>query len=68
MCLFSSDFPHVEGGRNPMKRFADSLVGVSPPAAERFFCDNFVDLMGEGLAADLLSRARPAAAKRLIAQ
>ena len=53
VCLFSSDFPHVEGGRNPMKRFDDSLVGVSPAAAERFFCDNFVDLMGEGLAEDL---------------
>ena len=27
-CLFSSDFPHVEGGRNPLKRFNDSLEGV----------------------------------------
>ena len=25
ICLFSSDFPHVEGGRNPLKRFDDSL-------------------------------------------
>ncbi len=38
MCLFSSDFPHVEGGRNPLKRFDDSLVGVEPPAVERFYC------------------------------
>jgi hypothetical protein len=21
ICMFSSDFPHVEGGRNPIKRF-----------------------------------------------
>jgi predicted TIM-barrel fold metal-dependent hydrolase len=53
MMLFSSDFPHVEGGRNPLKRFNDALEGVSAPAAHRFYCDNFIDLMGEGLAADL---------------
>jgi len=52
-CLFSSDFPHVEGGRNPLKRFNDSLAGTNARAVERFYCDNFVDLMGEGLAADL---------------
>ena len=49
MCLFSSDFPHVEGGRNPLKRFNDSLVGVSPANQRRFFRDNFIDLMGAGL-------------------
>ncbi len=53
MCLFSSDFPHVEGGRNPLKRFNDSLVNTPPRAVERFYCDNFVDLMGAGLAKDL---------------
>jgi len=51
--LFSSDYPHVEGGRNPLKRFNDSLVGASQDAVDRFYCDNFIDLMGEGLAADL---------------
>ncbi|HUZ14186.1 MAG TPA: amidohydrolase family protein [Caulobacteraceae bacterium] len=53
MLLFSSDFPHVEGGRNPLKRFNDSLAGVPAQVAQRFYCDNFIDLMGEGLAADL---------------
>jgi len=53
VCLFSSDFPHVEGGRNPLKRFNDSLAHTPPRAVERFFCDNFIDLMGEGLAPDL---------------
>ncbi|HEY4246907.1 MAG TPA: hypothetical protein VGM64_08630, partial [Lacunisphaera sp.] len=53
VCLFSSDFPHVEGGRNPLKRFNDSLANTPSRAVERFYCDNFVDLMGEGLAADL---------------
>jgi predicted TIM-barrel fold metal-dependent hydrolase len=49
MVLFSSDFPHVEGGRNPLKRFNDSLAGVSEAAKRRFYRDNFIDLMGKGL-------------------
>ena len=49
MCLFSSDYPHVEGGRNPLKRFNESLVGVSSVAKRRFFRDNFISLMGQGL-------------------
>jgi predicted TIM-barrel fold metal-dependent hydrolase len=53
VCLFSSDFPHVEGGRNPLKRFGDSLKGCTTEQIDRFYCDNFVDLMGEGLAKDL---------------
>ncbi len=51
--LFSSDYPHVEGGRNPLKRFNDSLAGSSTRAVDRFYCDNFIDLMGAGLAEDL---------------
>ncbi len=53
MLLFSSDFPHVEGGRNPLKRFGESLEGLPDGAIQRFYCDNFIDLMGEGLAPDL---------------
>jgi predicted TIM-barrel fold metal-dependent hydrolase len=49
MCLFSSDFPHIEGGRNPLKRFNDGLEGLSDNAKRRFFRDNFIDLMGRGL-------------------
>ncbi|MBA2327500.1 MAG: amidohydrolase family protein [Actinobacteria bacterium] len=50
VCMFSSDYPHVEGGRNPLGRFERSLAGLSDDARRRFYCDNFVDLMGEGLA------------------
>jgi uncharacterized protein len=53
VCLFSSDFPHVEGGRNPLKRFDDSLASASQRVKDRFYRDNFVDLMGAGLSADL---------------
>ena len=50
VCLFSSDFPHVEGGRNPLARFDRSLEGCSPRTVQRFYWDNFVDLMGPQLA------------------
>ncbi len=61
-CLFSSDYPHVEGGRNPLKRFGDSLTATPARAVDRFYADNFIDLMGDGLAADLRRPKRLAAA------
>jgi hypothetical protein len=61
ICLFSSDYPHVEGGRNPIKRFSESLATTPQRALDRFYCDNFVDLMGDGLAADLRRPASVAA-------
>lgn len=51
VCLFSSDYPHVEGGRKPYERFEASLGEASDQIRDRFYCDNFVDLMGAGLAA-----------------
>jgi hypothetical protein len=62
VCLFSSDFPHVEGGRNPLKRFDDSLAGTPADAVARFYADNFIDLMGEGLSPELRRPAHLAAA------
>jgi predicted TIM-barrel fold metal-dependent hydrolase len=49
VCLFSSDYPHVEGGRNPIKRFEESMGELSEEEKQRFYVDNFVDLMGRGL-------------------
>ena len=53
VCLFSSDYPHVEGGRRPIERFEASLeaAGIDPHARLRFYTDNFADLMGAGLGA-----------------
>jgi predicted TIM-barrel fold metal-dependent hydrolase len=51
VCLFSSDYPHVEGGRRPIERFEASLGDASPYVRDRFYSDNFVDLMGSVLAA-----------------
>jgi predicted TIM-barrel fold metal-dependent hydrolase len=50
ICLFSSDYPHVEGGRNPIKRFEESMTTLTSGQKQRFYCDNFVDLMGAALA------------------
>ena len=46
VCLFSSDYPHVEGGRRPIERFEASLANTDDDAKQRFYCDNFLDLMG----------------------
>jgi predicted TIM-barrel fold metal-dependent hydrolase len=44
--LFSSDYPHVEGGRRPIERFERSMDGCSDDVRHAFYHDNFVDLMG----------------------
>ena len=46
VAMFSSDYPHVEGGRRPIERFERSLEGVSAAAREAFYHHNFADLMG----------------------
>jgi len=40
--LFSSDYPHPEGGRNPLGRFEASLQGVAAPALDKFYSENFI--------------------------
>ncbi len=46
VALFSSDFPHVEGGRRPVERFEASLGDASDQVRDAFYRDNFLDLMG----------------------
>ena len=50
ICLFSSDYPHVEGGRRPLERFEASLGDADESIRRRFYCDNFRDLMGSAAA------------------
>ena len=51
LVLFSSDYPHVEGGRKPLERFEASLGDRSEDVRRRFYVDNFLFLMGSaGLA------------------
>ncbi|MFP5489559.1 MAG: amidohydrolase family protein [Acidimicrobiia bacterium] len=45
--LFSSDYPHVEGGRHPLGRFESSLAGVDDVAKDLFYADNMARLLRE---------------------
>ena len=49
--LFSSDYPHVEGGRRPIERFERSLGDASEIIRDKFYARNMIDLMGTALAA-----------------
>ncbi|XOV89687.1 MAG: amidohydrolase family protein [Pseudomonadota bacterium] len=51
VCLFSSDYPHTEGGRNPLKRFEASLeeAGCTEQEKDAFYRTNFEDLMGAAM-------------------
>ena len=40
--LFSSDYPHTEGGRNPIGRFEGALGDRSEAIREKFYSENFL--------------------------
>ena len=44
--LFSSDYPHAEGGRQPLERFGTSLAGCDAAAQSRFYSENFARMFG----------------------
>jgi uncharacterized protein len=46
LVLFSSDYPHVEGGRRPVERFEASLGDADDDVRSRFYAENFRFLMG----------------------
>jgi predicted TIM-barrel fold metal-dependent hydrolase len=46
LVMFSSDYPHVEGGRKPLERFEASLGDASDDVRRQFYADNFLFLMG----------------------
>ena len=43
--LFSSDYPHIEGGRDPLGRFTTSLRGCGPEVDEKFYAGNMRRLL-----------------------
>jgi uncharacterized protein len=45
LLLFSSDYPHPEGTRDPLGRFEATMDGVTAAARERFYSGNFADMM-----------------------
>ena len=40
--LFSTDYPHTEGGRNPIARFETALGNRSDQIRDRFYSENFL--------------------------
>jgi predicted TIM-barrel fold metal-dependent hydrolase len=42
--MFSSDYPHTEGGRQPLARFGATMTGIDEAAQQRFFNGNFARL------------------------
>jgi len=48
--MFSSDYPHPEGGRDPLAKFEATLTDTSPDDQARFFSTNMTELL-DGTAA-----------------
>jgi len=44
--LFSTDYPHPEGGRDPIARFEATLHSIGEDAKEQFYRRNFAVMMG----------------------
>ena len=46
--MFSTDYPHPEGGRDPLAKFEESLsaTGVSEADRDRFYAGNMAQLLG----------------------
>ena len=44
--LFSTDYPHPEGGRDPIARFEATLHPIGEEAKEQFYHRNFAVMMG----------------------
>lgn len=42
--MFSSDYPHIEGGRSPIARFEAGLTGADDAAKDLFFAGNYARL------------------------
>jgi predicted TIM-barrel fold metal-dependent hydrolase len=64
ICLFSTDYPHLEGGRRPFERFERSLGAANEVTRQRFYAENFIDLMGNGLPNSLRDRGAPPPSSR----
>jgi predicted TIM-barrel fold metal-dependent hydrolase len=65
ICMCSSDYPHFEGGRDPVGCFDRSLAGMAETLKRRFYSENFIDLMGDGMPEELRYRAPDAVSTSL---
>lgn len=44
--LFSSDYPHPEGTKDPVARFEETMTDTGPAARDRFYAGNYAEMMG----------------------
>jgi predicted TIM-barrel fold metal-dependent hydrolase len=44
--MFSTDYPHPEGGRDPLAKFEEAMPAVSEADKHRFYYQNMADLLG----------------------
>lgn len=44
--IFSSDYPHPEGGRDPIGKFEQTFAGIDEAAREKFYRTNFEEMLG----------------------
>lgn len=50
LLLFSTDFPHPEGTKDPIGRFADHLERFDQATKDKFYVENMRDLLGAAVA------------------
>lgn len=58
--LFSTDYPHVEGGRNPLGRFEAALGDRSEAVRDLFYAENFLRIFPDARVAAEVEVAAPA--------
>lgn len=46
LLLFSSDYPHPEGTKDPIARFEETMLDTSDGAREAFYSGNYAAMMG----------------------
>lgn len=46
LLMFSTDFPHFEGGEDPIGAFEEGLNGIPEEAKTQFYKTNFAQLVG----------------------
>lgn len=56
--MFSTDFPHPEGGRDPLAKFEETLERTGKSERERFYAGNMAELMGSRLHASKIPMLR----------